>query len=57
MLEPNQVKKQYRKASLIVHPDKVAGKEHEKLAHEIQMVLNEAWAAFEEKQQSAPVGM
>ena len=49
MLEPNQVKKQYRKASLIVHPDKTSGSEHEDLAHEIQMVLNEAWAAFEEK--------
>jgi hypothetical protein len=49
MLEPNQVKKQYRKASLIVHPDKTSGSEHETLAHEIQMVLNEAWATFEEK--------
>merc|ERR1712071_151283 len=49
MLEPNQVKKQFRKASLIVHPDKTSGSEHEELAHEIQMVLNEAWATFEEK--------
>ena len=59
MLSAAQVKKCYRKASIIVHPDKVAGQPHERLAHEIQMVLNKAWADFEEhgaKSQGPTIG-
>ena len=39
----------YRKACLIVHPDKATGKPHEDYAKLIFMELNDAWAEFEEK--------
>ena len=49
MLTPVQVKKVYRKACLIVHPDRASGQDYEKLAHEIQIQLNFAWSKFEEE--------
>ena len=49
MLTPQQVKKVYRKACLITHPDRASGKPYERLAHEIQIVLNDAWSKFEEE--------
>ena len=44
-----QVKKFYRKACLIVHPDKAAGLPHEEYAKLIFMELNDAWADFQDK--------
>ncbi|KAK4875159.1 hypothetical protein RN001_011581 [Aquatica leii] len=41
------VKKQYRKACLAVHPDKQVGTEHENVAKLIFMELNNAWSDFE----------
>ncbi|KAK5644950.1 hypothetical protein RI129_006250 [Pyrocoelia pectoralis] len=41
------VKKQYRKACLAVHPDKQVGTENEKIAKLIFMELNNAWSDFE----------
>ncbi|CAL8125412.1 unnamed protein product [Orchesella dallaii] len=52
MITPAQVKKVYRKACLAIHPDKQMGKEWEQLAKSLFVELNEAWAAFEESQQS-----
>lgn len=51
MLEFSQVKKQYRKASLIVHPDRTTGKPWESLAREVQIKLNEAYKKFEDENQ------
>lgn len=39
----------YRKACLIVHPDKTSGTENAHFAKLIFMELNDAWADFEEK--------
>ncbi|KAF7687730.1 hypothetical protein HF521_014958 [Silurus meridionalis] len=47
LLTPDQVKKFYRKAALIVHPDKAAGKPYEQYAKMIFMELNDAWSEFE----------
>lgn len=41
------VKKVYRKACLVVHPDKQAGTDNEKIAKMIFMELNDAWSEFE----------
>ncbi|KAF5290014.1 hypothetical protein FQR65_LT11680 [Abscondita terminalis] len=41
------VKKQYRKACLAVHPDKQVGTENENVAKLIFMELNNAWSDFE----------
>uniref|UniRef100_A0A914C2P2 non-specific serine/threonine protein kinase n=1 Tax=Acrobeloides nanus TaxID=290746 RepID=A0A914C2P2_9BILA len=41
-----QVKKYYRKACLVVHPDKQVGLPHEDLAKAIFSELNEAWTEF-----------
>ncbi|XP_076811741.1 cyclin-G-associated kinase-like isoform X1 [Clavelina lepadiformis] len=49
LVQANDVKKMYRKACLIVHPDKATGKPHEEFAKLIFMELNDAWAEFEEK--------
>ncbi|KAL5251139.1 hypothetical protein ACHWQZ_G016755 [Mnemiopsis leidyi] len=48
MIEPNQVKKMYRNASRVVHPDKQTGTPNEELAKAIQTELNDAYTAFEE---------
>ncbi|KAK3755297.1 hypothetical protein QZH41_014605 [Actinostola sp. cb2023] len=48
LVQPDQVKKMYRKAVLSVHPDKLTGRPEESLARAIFIELNEAWAAFEE---------
>ncbi|XP_032241526.2 cyclin-G-associated kinase isoform X2 [Nematostella vectensis] len=48
LVQPDQVKKAYRKAVLCVHPDKLTGEPHEALARAIFMELNEAWSLFEE---------
>nr|XP_053649196.1 cyclin-G-associated kinase-like [Cherax quadricarinatus] len=47
LVQPNDVKKMYRKACLAVHPDKCTGTEHESLAKLIFMELNDAYSEFE----------
>ncbi|KAI7813078.1 cyclin-G-associated kinase [Triplophysa rosa] len=47
LVTPDQVKKVYRKAVLIVHPDKATGKPYEQYAKMIFMELNDAWSEFE----------
>eukprot|EP00731_Ephydatia_muelleri_P018322 Em0011g362a len=48
LLQPDQVKKFYRKACLSVHPDKSQGTSHENLARAIFDELNDAYSRFEE---------
>nr|XP_046204101.1 cyclin-G-associated kinase isoform X1 [Oncorhynchus gorbuscha] len=47
LVTPDQVKRYYRKAALVVHPDKAAGKPYEDYATLIFMELNDAWSEFE----------
>ncbi|XP_026328227.1 cyclin-G-associated kinase isoform X2 [Hyposmocoma kahamanoa] len=47
LVTPADVKKNYRKACLAVHPDKQVGTPNEKLAKMIFMELNNAWSEFE----------
>ncbi|XP_074526074.1 cyclin-G-associated kinase isoform X2 [Halichoeres trimaculatus] len=47
LVTPEQVKKYYRKAVLVVHPDKATGKPYEHYAKMIFMELNDAWTEFE----------
>ncbi|XP_072290222.1 cyclin-G-associated kinase isoform X2 [Eucyclogobius newberryi] len=47
LVTPDQVKKYYRKAVLIVHPDKAADQPYEQYAKMIFMELNDAWSEFE----------
>ncbi|MGH0135171.1 UNVERIFIED_CONTAM: hypothetical protein FKN15_001111 [Acipenser sinensis] len=47
LLTPDQVKKYYRKAVLIVHPDKTAGQPYEQYAKMIFIELSDAWSEFE----------
>ncbi|KAJ8392566.1 hypothetical protein AAFF_G00074440 [Aldrovandia affinis] len=47
LVTPEQVKKVYRKAVLVVHPDKATGKPYEQYAKMIFMELNDAWSEFE----------
>ncbi|XP_046512108.1 cyclin-G-associated kinase isoform X1 [Equus quagga] len=47
LVTPGQVKKQYRRAVLVVHPDKAAGQPYEQYARMIFMELSDAWAEFE----------
>ncbi|XP_077417435.1 cyclin-G-associated kinase [Vanacampus margaritifer] len=47
LVTPEQVKKFYRKAVLVVHPDKATGKPYEDYAKMIFMELNDAWSEFE----------
>ncbi|XP_025742697.1 cyclin-G-associated kinase isoform X3 [Callorhinus ursinus] len=47
LVTPGQVKKHYRRAVLVVHPDKAAGQPYEQYAKMIFMELNDAWAEFE----------
>ncbi|XP_064605296.1 cyclin-G-associated kinase-like [Liolophura sinensis] len=49
LVTPDQVKRAYRKAVLCVHPDKLTGSPHEKIAKLIFMELNDAWAEFEKQ--------
>eukprot|EP00117_Sycon_ciliatum_P029385 scpid20330/ scgid23411/ Cyclin-G-associated kinase len=48
LVQPNDIKKAYRKACLCVHPDKLTGEPEEELAKAIFVELNEAWTAFEQ---------
>ncbi|CBY34321.1 unnamed protein product [Oikopleura dioica] len=48
ILQPVAVKKSYRRACLVVHPDKHTGGENEKLARAIFMQLSESYTKFEE---------
>ncbi|CAJ0576733.1 unnamed protein product, partial [Mesorhabditis spiculigera] len=48
LFEANDVKKQYRKACLVVHPDKQTGQPHHELAKAIFTELNKGWKAFEQ---------
>ncbi|XP_041855326.1 cyclin-G-associated kinase isoform X2 [Melanotaenia boesemani] len=47
LVTPDQVKKYYRKAVLVVHPDKATGQPYEQYAKMIFMELNDAWTEFE----------
>uniref|UniRef100_A0A8C9YNM3 Cyclin-G-associated kinase n=1 Tax=Sander lucioperca TaxID=283035 RepID=A0A8C9YNM3_SANLU len=47
LVTPDQVKKYYRKAVLIVHPDKTTGQPYEHYAKMIFIELNDAWSEFE----------
>ncbi|NP_112292.1 cyclin-G-associated kinase [Rattus norvegicus] len=47
LVTPEQVKKQYRRAVLVVHPDKATGQPYEQSAKMIFMELNDAWSEFE----------
>ncbi|XP_036708757.1 cyclin-G-associated kinase isoform X4 [Balaenoptera musculus] len=47
LVTPAQVKKHYRRAVLVVHPDKARGQPYEQYARMIFMELNDAWAEFE----------
>ncbi|XP_076127024.1 cyclin-G-associated kinase isoform X1 [Alosa pseudoharengus] len=47
LVTPDQVKKAYRKAVLVVHPDKATGQPYEEYAKMIFMELNDAWSEFE----------
>ncbi|XP_066510032.1 cyclin-G-associated kinase-like isoform X1 [Hoplias malabaricus] len=47
LVTPEQVKKFYRKAVLVVHPDKATGQPYEQHAKMIFMELNDAWSEFE----------
>ncbi|CAH1242822.1 GAK [Branchiostoma lanceolatum] len=49
LVQPDQVKKYYRKACLSVHPDKHVDKPTEEMAKLIFFELNAAWAEFEEQ--------
>ncbi|XP_062854110.1 putative tyrosine-protein phosphatase auxilin isoform X2 [Trichomycterus rosablanca] len=53
LVTPEQVKKVYRKAVLVVHPDKATGKPYEQYAKMIFMELNDAWSEFESQGQKA----
>ncbi|KAM5338996.1 cyclin-G-associated kinase isoform 2-T2 [Glossophaga mutica] len=47
LVTPEQVKKQYRRAVLVVHPDKAVGQPYEQQARLVFMELSDAWAEFE----------
>ncbi|KAG8454525.1 hypothetical protein GDO86_000952 [Hymenochirus boettgeri] len=47
LVTPEQVKKYYRKAVLVVHPDKATGQPYEQYARMIFMELKDAWSEFE----------
>ncbi|XP_023363468.1 cyclin-G-associated kinase [Otolemur garnettii] len=47
LVTPAQVKKHYRRAVLVVHPDKAAGQPYEQYAKMIFMELSDAWSEFE----------
>uniref|UniRef100_A0A0R3RS94 Protein kinase domain-containing protein n=1 Tax=Elaeophora elaphi TaxID=1147741 RepID=A0A0R3RS94_9BILA len=47
LLTAQQIKKYYRKACLVIHPDKQVGTENEVLARAIFTELNDAWTAYE----------
>ncbi|XP_024921678.1 putative tyrosine-protein phosphatase auxilin isoform X1 [Cynoglossus semilaevis] len=51
LVTPEQVKKVYRRAVLVVHPDKAAGQPYEQYAKMIFMELNDAWSEFESQGQ------
>ncbi|TDH72139.1 hypothetical protein CCR75_004303 [Bremia lactucae] len=49
LLQPNDVKKHYRKAMIVVHPDKAGGRNAEQLliAERVFAALNNAWEDFQ----------
>ncbi|XP_075901453.1 auxilin isoform X6 [Nelusetta ayraudi] len=51
LVTPEQVKKVYRRAVLVVHPDKATGQPYEQYAKMIFMELNDAWSEFESQGQ------
>ncbi|XP_062279916.1 putative tyrosine-protein phosphatase auxilin isoform X3 [Scomber scombrus] len=51
LVTPEQVKKVYRKAVLVVHPDKATGQLYEQYAKMIFMELNDAWSEFDSQGQ------
>uniref|UniRef100_A0A9J7Y5R4 Auxilin n=2 Tax=Cyprinus carpio TaxID=7962 RepID=A0A9J7Y5R4_CYPCA len=53
LVTPEQVKKVYRKAVLVVHPDKATGQPYEQYAKMIFIELNDAWSEFESQGQKA----
>jgi cyclin G-associated kinase len=48
LVSGDDVKKMYRKAVLVVHPDKLTGQPEEELARLIFVELNDSWAKFQE---------
>lgn len=51
LVSANDVKKIYRKAVLVVHPDKLTDHPHVNLARMIFVELNDAWAKFQQEGQ------
>uniref|UniRef100_A0A8C9RPI8 Auxilin n=1 Tax=Scleropages formosus TaxID=113540 RepID=A0A8C9RPI8_SCLFO len=51
LVTPEQVKKVYRRAVLVVHPDKATGQPYEQYAKMIFMELNDAWSEFDSQGQ------
>ncbi|KAM6221690.1 cyclin-G-associated kinase [Rhynchocyon petersi] len=47
LVTASQVKKHYRRAVLVVHPDKATGQPYEQYARMIFMELSDAWSEFE----------
>ncbi|XP_030050328.1 cyclin-G-associated kinase [Microcaecilia unicolor] len=47
LVTADQVKKYYRKAVLVVHPDKATGQPYEQYAKMIFIELNDSWSEFE----------
>ena len=52
LLQPSDIKKSYRKAIMLVHPDKSSGRSHEQkfLADRVFEALNKSWEEFEAKE-------
>ncbi|PIC30849.1 hypothetical protein B9Z55_021952 [Caenorhabditis nigoni] len=47
LLTPDQIKKHYRKACLVVHPDKLTGSPHLPLAKMVFTELNDAYSKYQ----------
>jgi len=51
LVSADDVKKMYRKAVLVIHPDKLTGHPQEELARMIFVELNDSWAKFQAENQ------
>ena len=52
LVSADDVKKMYRKAVLVIHPDKLTGHPQEELARMIFVELNDSWAKFQAQDQN-----